>query len=99
MRIKIITVYADSGHAWAKVSKKELIKLGIESEISGFSYQNNSHAFLEEDSDLSIYIEALKLKGIEYKFKENYSTKRSKIRSYFRYHLPEGTELVTIDYL
>ena len=85
MRIKTITVYADPGHGWAKVSKKELIKLGIASEISGFSYERGEFAFLEEDSDLSKYINALRSKNIPYKFKEHHTNRRSRIREYFSY--------------
>jgi hypothetical protein len=85
MKIKTIKVYADPGHAWAKVSKKELEKLGIQKEISGFSYERNGFAFLEEDSDLSKYIAALREKDFSVKFKESHTNKRSKIRNYESY--------------
>lgn len=85
MKIKTIKVYADPAHAWAKVSKKELEKLGIQKEISGFSYERNGFAFLEEDSDLSKYIAALREKDFSVKFKESHTNKRSKIRNYERY--------------
>lgn len=86
--MKTILVYADPGHAWAKVSKKELIILGIANEISGFSYEKQDSVFLEEDSDLSKYIDALKQNNILYKFKEHHTNKRSKIRNYFSYSKP-----------
>jgi uroporphyrinogen-III synthase len=89
MRTKTITVYADPGHAWAKVSKKELIKLGIADDISGYSYQRGDYAFLEEDSDLEKYILALRAKGIVYKFKEINANKQSRIRNYYHYIKPK----------
>lgn len=85
MKIKTITVYADPSHAWAKVSKRELEKLGIQKEISSFSYEKNGYAFLEEDSDLSKYVYALKAKDFLIKFRENHTNKRSRIRNYERY--------------
>jgi len=58
--------YEDGGHGWLKVSKKELVKLGIENEITEFSYMRNEHAYLEEDQDLSTFVKALaKTHGID----------------------------------
>jgi hypothetical protein len=88
MKTKTITVYADPGHAWAKVSKKELIKLGIADDISSCSYENGDFAFLEEDCDLEKYILALRAKGIAYKFKENHTNRQSRIRNYYHYLRP-----------
>lgn len=96
MRTKTIIVYADPGHAWAKVSKKELVKLGIANEISSFSYENGDFAFLEEDCDLEKYIMALRAKGIVYKFKETHTNRYSKIRNYYRYSKP-SVEIARVD--
>lgn len=80
-----IIVYADPGHAWAKVSRKLLIKLGIESEISRFSFQRGDFCYLEEDGDLSLLVSKLKEQNINYSFKVNNSNKRSRIRNYYSY--------------
>ena len=85
MKIKTINVYADSGHAWAKVKTASLIKLGISDNISSFSYQRNDYTYLEEDCDLNIYVNKLKENNIEFKFKEYHTNKQSKIRSYNTY--------------
>lgn len=77
-----ILVFADPGHAWAKVSRKKLIDLGIEHKISHYSYQKGDHVFLEEDQDLSTLVNALKEKGIEYSFKTNHTNRQSRIRGY-----------------
>ena len=69
---KIIQVVSDSGHGWAQVDKLELVSLGIEKDISNYSYQRDTVAFLEEDSDLSKYCNALKANNIDYKFDINY---------------------------
>lgn len=96
MRTKTILVYADPGHAWAKVSKKELAKLGIANEISGFSYERGEFAYLEEDCDLEKYIMALRAKGIVYKFKENFTNNQSRIRNYYHYSKPR-VEIAGVD--
>lgn len=90
MKTRTIQVYSDPSHAWAKVSLSELIDLEIAHKISKFSYckQNKKglvFVYLEEDCDLSLYVNALKAKNITYKFKENIGNKSSKIRNYYNY--------------
>jgi len=84
-KTKNVHVYSDPGHGWAKVARKELLKLGIENEITTCSYQRGEFAYLEEDHDLSIYIKALRANGIEPKFVEHTTDRSSKIRSYDYY--------------
>ncbi len=89
MRNRTITIYADPGHAWAKVSKTDKAFQAIKDKVSHFSYMTESHVFLEEDCDLKLYIEQLIDMGhtketIKYRFivaKE----RSSRIRSYNRY--------------
>jgi hypothetical protein len=52
--------YEDPGHGWLKVPRKELVELGIENEISPYSYMSGSGrmVYLEEDSDLSKFARA-----------------------------------------
>ena len=79
---RVINFFSDPGHGWARVKRAELIKFGIENDISTYSYQRGEFAYLEEDCDLGVYLEALKKHGYTYKFKEYTTNKRSKIRSY-----------------
>lgn len=82
---KSFIVYADPGHAWLKVSKALLKELGIASKISGYSYMRGTDAYLEEDSDMGIFLDAYrKAFGHNPKFNEKYSD-RSRIRSYDSY--------------
>ena len=85
MKTTTIQVFADPGHAWARVSKARLVKLGIADKISSYSYQRGANAFLEEDCDLSVLVKALKEQGYEVKFREGWTNKQSKIRSYNTY--------------
>lgn len=84
MKTKSYTFYSDAGHGWLKVTLKELVNLGIAESISGYSYMSLTHAYLEEDCDAPKFVNALKAKGIEVSFKEQYSSK-SAIRNYASY--------------
>ncbi len=87
-KTKTIHFYEDPGHGWGKVGLKELVDLGIDQEISTYSYQRNGWVFLEEDLDLGIYLQALRARGIEPKFVEHHTNRVSRIRSYDHYHRP-----------
>jgi len=81
-----IQMFSDPGHGWARFPKERLAKLGIVDKISSYSYERNGMAYLEEDCDLTILINALKGAGYtDIKFNESVTNKSSKIRSYFRY--------------
>lgn len=84
---KTILFYADPGHGWAKVRRAELVDLGITEKISSCSYQKGEFVYLEEDCDLSVYMDALRARGItEIKFSgKTCATRQSRIRSFERY--------------
>lgn len=75
----------DAGHAWLEVPKSELIKYGIDGDISECSYQRNDFAFLEEDCDAPKYLDELKHAGIKFIFDEVDDGDSSQIREYQRY--------------
>lgn len=89
MKTKTVQVLFDPGHAWGRVKKSELVELGIADKISDYSYQRGEYAYLEEDCDLTLYINTLKAAGVEFKFKEaGAKTRQSKIRGYDSYVTP-----------
>ena len=51
------TFFEDSGHGWLKVPVSELIELGIENDISHYSYMFGDWAYLEEDCDMARFID------------------------------------------
>lgn len=55
---KCYVFHEDAAHGWLRVSKTELHNLGIADKISAFSYQKNDFAYLEEDSDLALFLRA-----------------------------------------
>ena len=80
-----ITVYGDPGHAWGKVKRDILLKLGLEKEISRYSYQYMDNVYLEQDSDLAKVFDRLEALDYYVIFKEKHTDKSSKIRHYDRY--------------
>lgn len=82
----IFDVYSDPGHGWVKVPFKTLVDLNLVDRISHYSYCRNGHAYIEEDSDFSLLLQALLARGITPKFREHIGrTRPSKIRTYERY--------------
>lgn len=82
----VVTIYSDAGHAWAKVKKALLDRLGIAKDISQFSYQRDVFAYLEEDNDLAILCSALRKHNRPVTFNERKAEHRpSKIRQYEAY--------------
>ena len=48
----------DAGHEWLAVRKSELEQLGIAHQISAYSYQKGSTAYLEGDCDAARFLDA-----------------------------------------
>ncbi len=83
---KQFNFYSDPGHGWLKVSRKDLQQLGIESQITGYSYQRENDCFLEEDCDATLFLNTFKNKfGFEPKLNFYSGDKRSRIRNYASY--------------
>lgn len=80
-----IQIFEDPGHGWARFPKQRLAKLGIAEKISAYSYQNGANAFLEEDCDLGVLIDALRQRGYEIRFRTHHTDRSSKIRSFATY--------------
>lgn len=78
-------VYSDPSHAWAKVKRQVLVNLGIDKNISPYSYQYKDNVYLEEDLDLSLLFERLLKDDVRMKFVEKHTDNPSRIRSYESY--------------
>lgn len=87
---KIIKVlHSDPGHAWLAVKLAEIQMLGIQTEISAYSYVKGKTAYLEEDCDAGKFVTAMQAKGIEVEVKQGACRGRSPIR-YFKSYSPEA---------
>lgn len=56
--------HTDSGHGWLGVPAVMIKELNIKDKISKYSYLKNNVAYLEEDCDLMVFINAIKQKGL-----------------------------------
>ena len=57
----------DPGHGWLRVPYQDLVKSGVESKITKYSYRSREFAYLEEDCDAGTFLQAIKAQGIKYK--------------------------------
>lgn len=83
---KTFQFFSDAGHGWMKVKRSQLEELGIEKEISNFSYERGEFVYLEEDRDAAVFCNAYESRfGMTPKFKTSCSN-RSRIRGYGSYN-------------
>ena len=64
------TYHQDPGHGWLEVPLQELTALGIQQQITSFSYMQADKAYLEEDCDMPVFLAALRKNGIAFKLRE-----------------------------
>ena len=67
---RTFTFHTDPGHGWLECPMSLINELGIAGKISQYSYRRGNTAYLEEDGDASVLIEALKAKGDSVEFVE-----------------------------
>jgi len=83
---KTFPFISDPAHGWVKVPMSVLKELGIESDITSYSYRKGDIAYLEEDVDAMKFIDAFEKKfGVKPKFEERI-VNRTQIRNYPSYH-------------
>jgi len=58
------TYYTDPGHGWLAVAMEELELLGIKDQVSNYSYRKDGIAYLEEDCDMALFMNAMASKGV-----------------------------------
>ena len=81
----MLTFFEDPGHGWLEVPMDLIRALGIASQISGYSYRKGHAAYLEEDCDAAVFIEAFRKQyGSEPKWERVYQDP-TPIRSYARF--------------
>ena len=80
--MKNYNFYNDPSHGWLGVKIAELEKLGIIDNISGYSYMKGKTAYLEEDCDISVFLDAKEKAKQGYRLINKYTNNRSIIRTY-----------------
>jgi len=77
----------DPGHGWLSVKTSDIQALGIAKDITSYSYRFNDRAYLEEDVDTGLFLEAAKKAGWEIKVKVSRCNCYSRIRRMPRWNL------------
>jgi ribosomal protein L21E len=72
VKTKTYKFISTPGHGYLEVPLKDIHSLGIADKISGCSYLGWDKAYLEEDCDAGVFIEALKATGVEFKSRTEY---------------------------
>ena len=72
MKTLELTFHSDPGHGWLEVPKRLLSDLAIQTKITPWSYMDDDNAYLEEDLDYSVFVEAAKAQGYELTISETY---------------------------
>jgi hypothetical protein len=79
-------LFSDASHAWLEVSFDELVSLGINKQITAWSYYKGNNVYLEEDCDAPLFLQTKKdLTGEITEYEEITSDYNSPIRSYSPY--------------
>jgi len=91
--MRTLIFHEDPGHGWLEVPFIELVHLGVAGKISTCSYMNAGKAYLEEDCDAGIYLDALNALDIKYEFNTVYKD-NTPIRTYPYYRTIEAGNAV-----
>lgn len=77
---------SDPGHGWLKVKRSELNILGIDQQITPFSYQRGEWVYLEEDGDAELFVQTKKARLQTVRYRERNANRRaSRVRNYDPY--------------
>jgi len=77
--------YSDPAHGWLKVPHALVNELGIANKITRYSYMDAQSAYLEEDCDLSLFMQKAEETGLKIEFVDHYTNNDSPIRKLSRY--------------
>ena len=79
---------------WLEVPDGELVEHMIAEKISTYSYIKNGTAYLEEDCDAPVFLDALERAGVEFTIKDVHDGDDSPIRGYRSYSYQKPTEMI-----
>ena len=84
-RVMKIRFICDPSHGWGEVPISLINELEIGGKISNYSYKQDDNAYLEEDCDLSLFLNKMQEKGIKVDFTEEHSNYDSWVRNLNRW--------------
>ena len=83
-----VSFFSDPGHGWLQVPHSLILELGIQNKVSNSSYVTECYAYLEEDLDAGIFLQAAKAAGWQVKATPRpQSESYSKIRDHHHFSL------------
>lgn len=63
--MEVHTIIEDPGHAWLRVLRTDMLCLGLSfTDFSEYSKKDDLTVYLEEDCDMSVYVDRLILRGL-----------------------------------
>ena len=77
------TMHTDPGHGWLEVPLSEVKRLRLD--VSPYSYRKGAMAYLEEDCDFSLWLNAKRAAGEPFKIQDVHSNDYSPIREFERF--------------
>jgi hypothetical protein len=83
METKMYRFITDPGHGWLEVPIAEIKALGIADKISAYSYRKGNMAYLEEDCDAGLFLNAA---GIPKTWIYRVYQENTPIRGYVSFH-------------
>lgn len=75
-----VTLHDDPGHAWLEVSRAHIAALGLTDRITRYSYVQGDTAYLEEDCDALLFLDAAEVAGWDVEVDEHLCPGWSPIR-------------------
>ena len=87
----------DPGHGWLKVPVAELTRLGIQNNISSHSFIRDAMAYLEEDQDMKVFLEAREQRNEPVVLQEFNRSRTSPIRNYQAYTAATPATVDTVE--
>ena len=88
MKTYRFTYHTDPSHGWVEVPFETILSLGIAGKISPYSYKGQGKAYLEEDCDLTTFINAIDDLKIDIEFEDHMTNHDSWIRNLPRWGNP-----------
>jgi hypothetical protein len=97
-----LTFYSTPGHGYLRVPKSTFVNYGGDpNKISGFSGQDLTTLYLEEDCDAGYFLGLLESKGVQFKIEDKYVNSVSNTHNYepklFECRLIDGERIVLCD--
>ena len=80
-----LNFYEDPGHGWLAAPLEHLERLDLIDKVSHYSYIRGRFAHLEEDCDYSLFVQAMRERGLAFTLREHHTDNRSRIRNYDPY--------------